>query len=478
MPSRDPPFVRLFDKAPMGIVVVEADGRIAWANATFLKQRNGSRTIVGRRIAEIPEFRVPPIREAIDEALARGRSSHLRSVPLIGIDRKSPTFVDVQIQVAPPSDSETRQLLIVLYDATERIHEHELTRLFYESFLTSTNAIEVTDRNGVLVDVNPAFERIYGYTRVECIGKKPDIVRSQRTPSALYKQMWADLLDPKRGHWSGEITNRDRNGTEHPVLLTITAVRSEAGEITHYVGVAVDLTEQRAWERQVAHTDRLTSLGQLAAGVAHEINTPLANVMLVTESIRRRTADPQVRARLDTITSQVEVAANIVRGLMDFARRSEPHVSALDLAIVAHDAVEFLRGIQSADVEVTENYGSEPLPILGDRGQLIQVITNILNNAYEASSENGGSRIRVEGRRRENWAEIEITDSGPGIPLNALPHIFEPFFTTKPEGKGTGLGLAVSHGIIQAHNGSIQASNLPGGGARFVVLLPITPAAS
>ena len=476
MPNRDPHFVRLFDTAPMGILVVEADGRIAWANATYMAQRNKPGTIVGKEVAQIPEFLGTPILGAIETGLGQGISTTLRSFPWKGGDRRGPTYVDIQIRVAPKSVAETPRLLLILNDVTERVQEHELARLFYESFLTSTNAIEVTDRNGVLVDVNPAFERIYGYSRAECLGRKPNFVSSPQTPRNLYERMWADLLDPQRGHWSGEITNRDRKERDHPVFLTITAVRAETGETTHYMGVAVDLTEQRVLERQAAHADRLASLGQLAAGVPHEINPPLANVMLVAESVRRRTTDPFVRARVDTITSQVEVAANIVRGLLDFARRSEPQVTALDLAVVAHDAVEFLRGKQSADVELTENYGEKPLPILADRGQLIQVITNILNNAYEASSENGGSRIHVDGRRRENWAEIEIADSGPGITPNALPHIFEPFFTTKPEGKGTGLGLAICHGIIQAHGGSMQARNLPGGGASFVVILPLTPA--
>jgi two-component system, cell cycle sensor histidine kinase and response regulator CckA len=476
MPNRDLQFVQLLDKAPLGVVVVDQDGRIAWANATYLAQRGNDPATTGSEVARIPEFVGTPIPGAVADGLRHGISTSLLSVPLHTDDRKETRYVDVQIQVASQSGSEAPRLLLLVNDVTERIHEHELARLFYESFLTSTNAIEVTDRNGILVDVNPAFERIYGYTRAECIGKKPNLVRSRKTSASLLAKMWADLLDPQRGHWTGEIANQDRKGREHQVLLTITAVRSEAGEITHYVGVAVDLTEQRVWERQIEHTDRLTSLGQLAAGVAHEINTPLANVMLIAESVRRRTTDPYVRARIDTITTQVEVAANIVRGLLDFARRSEPQVTSLDLGVVTHESIEFLRGKQSADVELTENYGPDPLPILGDRGQLIQVITNILNNAYEASGENGGNRIRVQGRRRENWAEIEIADAGPGIPANALPHIFEPFFTTKPEGKGTGLGLAICHEIIRAHNGNIQANNLPEGGASFVISLPLVPA--
>jgi PAS domain S-box-containing protein len=383
--------------------------------------------------------------------------------------------VDVALRPLPDRAGGTDGWIVALTDVSERLEEHARAGLFYYAFLTSSNPMEVTDRNGVLVDVNPAFERVYGYTRAECLGHKPSLVASSRTTTSEYARMWRDLLDPGRGHWSGEIVNQDRSGKEHPVFLTITAVRNEGGEATHYIGVAVDLTEQRAWARQAAHADKLASLGQLAAGVAHEINTPLANVMLVTESVRRRSHDPWVLSRLDTIAQQVEVAATIVRGLLDFARRSEPQFSTLDLAAVIRDAIGFLRGKQSVDVDIELHLPEAPTTISGDRGQIIQALTNILNNAYEAME--GRGRIQVQLRRTGIAAEVEITDSGPGIPEHVLPHIFEPFFTTKPEGQGTGLGLAICHGVMQAHHGSIVARNVPDGGASFVLSFPLVATA-
>lgn len=352
----------------------------------------------------------------------------------------------------------------------------DLTRradVFYQSFLTSSNAIEVTDASGILIDVNPAFERIYGYSRGECIGRRPNLVRSRHTRAEVYERMWADLLEPSLGHWSGEIMNRDRLGRERPVLLTITAVRNDREETTHYVGVAVDLSERRRWEQSAAHPDRLASIGQLAAGVAHEINTPLANVMLVTESLRRRATDPWALERLDTITEQVEVAAKIVRGLLDFARRTEPNFVPLDLVEVVRDSVAFLRGKQSSDVEVREQYPDEAVGVLGDRGQLIQVLTNLLNNAYEAMG--GAGTVRVDVRSSPSDAEVEIADTGPGIASAAAEHLFEPFFTTKGEGKGTGLGLAICHRIVFEHRGTIEGRNRSGGGATFRIRLPRRP---
>ncbi|HLM91685.1 MAG TPA: PAS domain S-box protein [Thermoplasmata archaeon] len=464
----------VLELAPIGIVVVTDPGTITWANPAFFKMTGRAPDALGSNLHEI--FKEDgtwsvAIREAIDAALRRTSPASFRSVRTLDRNAAHTVFLDIEVEPLGTRPGVPARAMIMLRDVTERVEEERRARLFYESFHSSTNAMEITDATGRMVDVNPAFERIYGYSRDECIGRKPNLVRSMHTPTEVYEQMWKDLADPERGHWSGEIMNRDRRGRERPVLLSITAIRTASGEVTHYLGVAVDLSEQRSWELRAAHSDRLASVGQLAAGVAHEINTPLANVMLVAESLRRRSQDPWVLARLDTMTEQVDAAARIVHGLLDFARRDEPHVTDLDLVTVARDSVEFLRGKQSADVDLEEVYPSGPVPIAGDRGQLIQVITNILNNAYDAMAGKGAIQITV--RRQGTRAELEVVDQGPGIPPEVLPHIFEPFFTTKPQGQGTGLGLAVCHGIIQSHHGWITARNVQGGGAGFLVSLPL-----
>jgi PAS domain S-box-containing protein len=467
------------DHAPLGLVLFDRDGRITWANATYHSwtAAQGGAPAVGTRARDDRLLAQSPIGPQLERALAGGLPGgtlwSAEAVPLEGGGGGTPRYVDAILSGLRGSEDLPPRLILILVDVSARVRERELARLHYEAFLTSTNAIEVTDREGVLIDVNPAFETTYGYSRAECLGKRPSLVRSQKTGTDLYERMWADLLSANRGHWSGEIINRDRWGRELPVFLTITAVKNDAGETTAYVGVAVNLTEQKTWERVAAHSDRLASLGQLAAGVAHEINTPLANVMLVAESLRRRAADPWTRGRAESIVSQVDVAARIVRGLLDFARRNEPQVARIDLAEVAHEAVRFVRGKQTTNAEVEERYPSEPLVLLGDRAQLMQVLTHLLLNAFDALEQVPDGRVVVEVRPSEEFAEVEVRDSGPGIPVEALPHIFEPFFTTKPEGRGTGLGLAICHGIVQAHGGTIVARNMPGGGASLLVRLPL-----
>ncbi len=463
----------LFARLPVGVAVIDGRGTIAWANPAYFETTGRDPGIVGTNFHQILEDQgtwSTAVGTAVDAALRHGATASFRSVRALYRHQSGPVYLDVDVFPLTPAEGGSAEVVLMVQDVTERVEGQRRAELFYQAFRGSTNAMQLTDARGVMVDVNPAYEQIYGYSRDEAVGRRPNLVRSRHTAGDVYDRMWADLKDPQRGYWSGEITNRDRAGRERPILLTITSIRTLGGEVTHYLGVAVDLSEQRSWELRAAHADKLASVGQLAAGVAHEINTPLANVMLIAESVRRRTTDPWVRSRLDTISDQVDAAARIVRGLLDFARRSEPLVAELDLVGVARDSVAFLRGKQSADVEVTEVYPGGPVPVLGDRGQLMQVLTNILNNAYEAMHGNGTIRISV--RRQGRRAEVEVVDSGPGIPVEALPHIFEPFFTTKPEGEGTGLGLAICHGIVQVHHGTITARNAPGAGAAFLVSLP------
>lgn len=465
--------------APMAIAVITAPGTISWANPAYFATTGRAAGLLGTDFHEIPESDgtwSAPIREAVDAALLYGTPSTFPGVRARYRDRRGGVYLDVDVRPLPDPPSGPRRVLLVIRDVTDRVTEHEQSVMFRQAFRSSTNAMQLTDAEGIMVDVNPAYERIYGYSREECIGRKPNLVRSRHTPNAVYERMWHDLLDPALGYWTGELLNRDRMGRERPVVLTITSIRSDRGTITHYLGVAVDVSEQRSWERRAAHADKLASIGQLAAGVAHEINTPLANIQLVTESLRRRTQEPATLARLDTMSEQIEAAARIVRGLLDFARREEPNPVPLDLTEVVRGAVEFLRGKQSADVILEEEYPREPVEILGERGPLTQVVTNLLNNAYDAM--HGTGSIRVSVARRNESAEIEVVDSGPGIPVELLPRVFEPFFTTKPEGEGTGLGLAICHGIVQSHQGAITVRNVPGAGAGFRVTLPLRPPAA
>ena len=473
MPSRPPSSPALediFEHAPIGIVTVDHEGLLTTINPAAHALFGSSDRMLGTNLLELPTMRSSGLSKHISATLRKGTSAHLTGFPYTSFSSGRPLILDVDLLPLRHGPARSRGALLIFHDTTGWAQDIERARLFYQSFLHSHEAMEVTDRNGVLVDVNPAFERIYGYPRAELIGQKPRVVRSGRTPSEVYRGMWLALLDPAVGRWSGEIVNQDRAGREHPVFLTITALRNEAREITHFIGVATDLSEQKEFERQVARADRLASLGQLSAGVAHELNTPLANIMMMAESLHRKAPNPWVAGRAEAITAQVEAAARIVGGLLDFSRHHPPQVSRVDLVAAVTEAVDFARGKQSPDVEIRSEHAAAPLYVRGDRVQLLQVFVNIINNASDAMEGRGILTIRSGEDDQGPW--VSFSDTGPGIPPDVLPHIFEPFFTTKTDGKGTGLGLAIVHGIVRAHGGRISVDTHVGKGTTFTLHLP------
>jgi PAS domain S-box-containing protein len=456
-----------FEGTSVGLLLLDRDGAVIVANRAAHRLLPVHDPLEGKRLAELPTVVHTPLGDAL---AAAARDGERRSVVFAG---RGPTGHGVRIRAevtAPTRESGYR--VVTLEPAVGELSGSP-AELFYEAFLASRDAIEVTDREGFLVDVNPAFERIYGYRREECIGRKPNLVRSSKTRPEVYDQLWSALLDANGGHWSGEIVNRDRQGRDHTVLLTIDGIRDPEGRITHFVGVATDVSEQRILQLQAIRQERLVSLGQLAAGVAHEINTPLANIRLVAESLQRRTRDDWVRSRAESIAQQVDSAAKIVRGLLDFGRAHSPVVAPTDLVEVCHEAIAFLRGKQSPDVTVTELHASPALPVLANRVQMLQVLVNLVNNAVDAMNDRG--ELRVESRAVDGCAEVAVSDQGTGIPDEVMPHLFEPFFTTKPPGKGTGLGLSIVHGIVQSHGGEIRVTTSVGHGSTFTVRLPLAP---
>ncbi len=462
-----------FGESPTAALLLDPDGHVGRSNALARELLGIAGDPVGRPLADL----LSPASTWLESARARVQADGTRfSVSRAVLEpaaRDRRHLVDVELYPRSTPGA-AAGVLVMINDRTGAHRDSpESARLFYEAFLHSTNAMELTDRDGYIVDVNPAFERIYGYSREELIGRRPNVVSSGRTDLATYAGMWKLLLDPNVGAWSGELVNRDRRGNEHPVLLAITAIRAPDGSITHFLGVAVDLTERKAWERGAMHSERLASLGQLAAGVAHEINTPLANITLIAESIRRRATDPWTHGRIDSLLHQTESAARIVRGLLDFARRPETKIGEVELGALVTRSVSFLRGKQNADVEVEVRVPKDPVVIRADRDQVGQLITNLVNNAYDAVD--GHGRLEVEVSSTDEWARIRVTDNGPGIPPEVRAHLFEPFFTTKPEGKGTGLGLAICHGIVRSHGGTIDVESTPGHGATFEVRLPRLP---
>lgn len=236
-----------------------------------------------------------------------------------------------------------------------------------------------------------------------------------------------------------------------------------------------DVTEGKKIEELLHHSQVLASLGEMTAGIAHEVGNPLASIVLYSEmSMKTEGISRQMKKDLKVIHTEALRAGRLMKDLLAYSRKLTPRMQRLDINEVIKKVVE-LRQYQEKvhNIQMIEELSSDPLYVKGDRSQLIQVFMNLLLNAEEAVYQLGGGTVKFGSRTDKNWVKISVCDDGPGILKEHLHQIFLPFFTTKKVGEGTGLGLSLCYGIVTAHNGFIKVKNNPTHGATFSVELPL-----
>ncbi len=227
---------------------------------------------------------------------------------------------------------------------------------------------------------------------------------------------------------------------------------------------------------QLLHAEKLNAVGKLAASIAHEFNNPICGIRNVLEGLQRRLSlDEEEKGLVDLAVRECERIARLTHDLQSFNRPTSGEIEEMDIHAALDDLLRLCKkDLANAEIELERRFAPGPLLVRAVPDQIRQVLLNLLTNAREAINGPGG-RIIIATSLRDQEIRVSITDNGPGISQEALPHLFEPFFSTKPVVKGAGLGLSVSYGIVQRHGGRIEAENLPGGGACFTVILPARP---
>jgi len=408
----------------------------------------------------------------------------------------------------------------LLLDISDRKEVEEKLRLHSAALNSAANSIVIVDRLGSIVWVNPAFTRLTGYSFDEAIGKNPNILNSGRQDKTFYAQLWKTVLSGQV--WAGEIINRHKDGSLYTEEMTITPVFDEIDEISHFIAIKKDISGRKQLEAQLIQAQKLESIGQLAAGIAHEINTPiqyvgdnthflreafedlwklLSSYERLLTAVRSEAVSPELLTELDTVIHDIDLGylkeevptaieqslsgvkqvSRIVGAMKEFSHPGSEDKELIDLNRMIENTVTVARNEWKYVAEMITDLDSDLPPVPGIGQVLGQVVLNIVVNAAHAiadvvgdgSVERGTIKISTSVLQTHS-VEIRITDTGKGISEAISNKIFDPFFTTKDVGKGTGQGLSIAYSaVVDKHDGRLRFESEAGKGTTFIIELPL-----
>ncbi|WP_308734214.1 PAS domain S-box protein [Humidesulfovibrio sp.] len=369
-------------------------------------------------------------------------------------------------------------------DITARkLAELDLRRL-HRAIEHAAEGLLITDRSGAITYTNPALERMTGLSGDKV--KDSGLFMNEVLPIILRHQDSQPRQGEDGGVWRGNSSLTQPHGQTVEVEFTVSATRNPSGEISSFVAVCRDVTEKRLLERQLWQAQKMEALGTLAGGIAHDFNNILASIMGFTElALDDIPASSRAKGSLMRVLKASSRAKELVRQILTFGRRSDREQRALDPDQVVNEALRLMEASLPKDIEIRAELEAKGCFILADPSQVHQIVMNLCTNAAQAMKDGGGIRVATRVVRLDEdspspehslqtgeYLSLTVEDSGAGIAPNIMGRIFDPFFTTKDSGEGTGLGLAVVHGIVSSLGGAVFARSEPGQGARLTVLLP------
>jgi len=372
-----------------------------------------------------------------------------------------------------------------------RIFPREVTDEFIRTaFERCPSGLIVVDDKGLITVVNQEIEKLFGYTRDEMLGQPVEMLVPGSSAGGHAKLREHYAQDPSaRPMGAGrELQARRKDGRDIPVEIGLSPIKTPEG--VFILGTIVDVSERRDFEERLRQTHKLEAIGNLASGIAHDFNNILLGIIGYTELAREAVATlPTVTADLDVVIDTARRGRDLVNRILSFTRKSQPLRAPTNLEIPVRDAIQLLRATLPLNIEIREGFDTTSPHVVADGNELHQIAMNLATNAAYAMKEKGGvMEIRVgpvtvdpsfvdahPGTHPGLYFRLQVSDTGNGIPENALARIFEPFFTTKPLGEGTGLGLSVIKQIILSLGGAIDVTSRVGEGTRFDVYLPAAP---
>src|SRR6266704_1276461 len=471
-------FTELFETLQEGIYIATPDGRILDANPALVRMLGyqSKEDLLKRQVAEIlidPAERKALMEEAETQPMVQGRE-----ITLLRKDGTSVVCLNTAAAVRDSTGKVVRYQGAVM-DVTERREierrlrqQQEFARRLVDNF---PDLILVLDTNARYTFVSPRSREILGYEPQEIAAMDfGEGAHPEEMPAV--KGLYDDIVAGRQVFASIEIRVRRKQGDWRRILFNFSPLSGETGDIEGVVLSGRDVTDLKRLEEQLIQAEKLAAMGQMLAGVAHELNNPLTAILGVTELLREREGtDDSSKRQLDLTHRQARRAARIVQNLLEFSRPAAPQKKPLDLNAIIDRTLQLQEhSLRRNNVAIDFRGDASLPPVMGDANQLIQVFLNLISNAEHAIREvRDSGRIQIRLARTGEKILVIVQDDGVGIRPEALPKLFDPFYTTKRPAGGTGLGLSICLSIIREHGGTIEAEVLPGGGSAFTVHFPV-----
>jgi len=357
----------------------------------------------------------------------------------------------------------------------EERHQQERRRVLATALEAMEQPVFIVSRDLIVRYANGAAAAQFGYAPEELVGLH--VGKFQVHLWSTQDRNTAARAMDESGHWAGERPLRRKDGNDFPAWLIVSPIRDGTRRRVGHVIVVRDLTEERRMAEQLRQSEKLAALGELVAGVAHEVNNPLTGISAFAQLLLEDELSGEQRESVSLMKREADRAVSVIRDLLAFARKTGPRSVMVDMNDLVEQTLRLRAyGMRSTGVMLETKLDPALAPVRGDDRQLQQVLLNLIVNAEHAMASTPVRQLGVTTRNEGSRVVVEVRDTGTGMTPDVQKRIFEPFFTTKPEGTGTGLGLSVSYGIMQSHAGTLSAQSVVGIGSTFRISLPASPA--
>ncbi|MBN2106321.1 MAG: PAS domain S-box protein [Deltaproteobacteria bacterium] len=395
-------------------------------------------------------------------------------------------YVNLAVGCVRTADGGVDYVVALFDDISEQKKSRDELMMLSAAVQQAHEIIVITDIQAVIQYVNPEFSRTTGYSSEEAIGNTPALLRSGKHDEMFYQRLWSTILQGDT--WRGRFINRKKNGELYDEEAAIYPICNAAGRVTNYVAVKRDITHDLKMEQQLRQVQKMEAIGTLAGGIAHDFNNILGVIYGYAEmSLDPSETMPQINSNLQQLISAANRAKDLIRQILTISRQTEKEALPVTISPIIKEVIRFIRASLPSTIQIKQSLSAKNDLLLADPIQIHQLLMNLCTNAGHAMKESGGVlEINLHNMhfsdtdvqeypllKSGDYLCLAVRDTGCGISDSNMEHIFEPYFTTKEPSEGTGLGLAVVHGIVRKYSGDIRVTSEVGKGTSVNIYLPV-----